>query len=50
MVWRTLFAGIGCLSLFLGALAAAGCDVESQDDERMETVEDYIRAMETLSN
>ena len=48
MVKWAMSAGAGCV--VLGGLVAAGCDVETQGDKRMETVEDYTRAMETLSN
>ena len=50
MVWRISVVGVWCLVLVLGFLAAGGCGAETQGDERMETVEDYTRAMETLSN
>ena len=50
MVRRAWIAGIGCIGVLLGGLAAVGCSVDTQGDERMETVEDYTRAMETLSN
>ena len=45
--FRTVTGGVG---LALAGWLLVGCGVESQGDERMETVEDFDRAMTTLSN
>ncbi len=50
MVKKPIVVGSGCVAALLSGLATLGCDVETQDDERMETAAGYTLAMESLSN